>query len=220
MPALVADVLPTVSASSTALALAPARHKRPMDLFLVFLALPVLLPVVLILALLIKLTSRGPVFFVQTRVGRNGRKFRMVKFRSMFRDAEARRAGLLALSERSGICFKHRDDPRITPIGRWLRRASLDELPQLWNVLKGEMTLIGPRPALPEEVALYSPQAAQRLAGVPGLTGVWQVSGRADIGFDDMVAMDVDYLKTASLMGDLHLLLRTFTAVATARGAY
>ena len=111
-------------------------------------------------------------------------------------------------------------DPRVTRIGRFLRRTSLDELPQIINVLRGEMSLVGPRPALPEEVALYSPHAMQRLAGLPGLTGLWQVSGRADIGFDDMVAMDLHYLQTASLRGDLVLIFRTFGAVALAQGAY
>lgn len=200
--------------------IAPARHKRALDLGLILLALPVILPLVMLLALAVRLSSPGPVLFFQTRVGQNGRRFRMVKFRSMYPDAEARRAALLAQSDRTGLCFKHKDDPRVTPIGRLLRRSSLDELPQLWNVLRGEMSLVGPRPALPEEVALYAPQALQRLAGLPGLTGLWQVSGRADIGFDEMVALDVDYLKSASLRGDLALIFRTFGAVALARGAY
>lgn len=199
---------------------APARHKRVLDIGLILLSLPVLLPVLVLLALAVKLSSRGPALFFQTRVGQNGRRFRLVKFRSMYPDAEARRAALLASSDRAGLCFKHKDDPRITPVGRFLRRSSLDELPQLWNVFRGEMSLVGPRPALPEEVALYSSQAMQRLAGLPGLTGLWQVSGRADIGFDDMVALDVAYLRTASLRVDLALLMRTFGAVALARGAY
>ena len=195
-------------------------HKRAFDLALLALALPVILPVILVLALIVKLTSRGPVFFVQSRVGQGGRRFRMVKFRSMYPDAEARRAALVAVSEREGLCFKHKSDPRVTPFGRVLRRASLDELPQLWNVLKGEMSLVGPRPALPEEVARYPQAAMARLGGLPGLTGLWQVSGRADIGFDDMVAMDVEYLRTASLRTDIGLILRTVGAVASARGAY
>ncbi|MDO8884389.1 MAG: sugar transferase [Pseudotabrizicola sp.] len=199
---------------------APARHKRVLDVGLIVLALPVLLPVVLLLALAIKLTSPGPVLFFQTRVGRDGRRFRMVKFRSMYPDAETRRAALLAQSDRAGLCFKHKDDPRVTKVGRILRRSSLDELPQLWNVLRGEMSLVGPRPALPEEVALYSYEAKQRLAGLPGLTGLWQVSGRANIGFDEMVAMDLRYLQEASLRNDLMLIFRTFEAVALARGAY
>ena len=195
-------------------------RKRLFDLVLIVLALPVVLPVLALLALAVKLGSRGPVFFVQTRVGRDGRTFRMVKFRTMFPDAEARRAALVAQSERAGLCFKQRNDPRVTRVGRFLRRSSLDELPQLWNVLKGEMSLVGPRPALPEEVAQYSPHALKRLKGLPGLTGLWQVSGRADLGFDEMVALDIRYLRHAGLVTDLALLWRTFGAVALARGAY
>ncbi|MFN3846031.1 MAG: sugar transferase [Paracoccaceae bacterium] len=200
--------------------IAPARHKRVMDVGLILLSVPVLIPILVLIALLIKLSSRGPVFFVQTRVGRHGHRFRMMKFRSMYPDAEAGRAALLDQSHRNGLCFKHKDDPRVTLVGRVLRRSSLDELPQLWNVLKGEMSLVGPRPALPEEVALYGPDAMARLAGLPGLTGLWQVSGRADIDFDQMVALDVAYLETASLKGDLALILRTVGAVAHGRGAY
>ena len=199
---------------------AGARHKRVMDLGLLLLALPIFLPVIVLIACLIALFDGRGVFFWQTRVGKNGARFRMVKFRTMHADAEARRAALLATSEREGLCFKHRNDPRITPVGRILRRTSLDELPQLWNVLRGEMSLVGPRPALPEEVAGYSVAAMGRLAGLPGLTGLWQVSGRADIGFDDMVALDVAYLQAPSLRGDMALIFRTFSAVATARGAY
>ncbi|MDO9637725.1 MAG: sugar transferase [Pseudotabrizicola sp.] len=209
-----------VSKSQATPVLAPARHKRVLDIGLIVLALPVLLPVLVILILAVRLSSSGPVLFFQTRVGRDGKRFRLVKFRSMYADAETRRAALLDQSDRSGVCFKHKADPRITPVGRFLRRSSLDELPQLWNVLKGEMSLVGPRPALPEEVAVYTPDAMLRLAGLPGLTGLWQVSGRADIGFDEMVAMDVAYLQTASLRGDLALIARTFGAVALARGAY
>lgn len=199
---------------------APARYKRVLDIALILLSVPVILPVLLGLALAVRLSSAGPILFLQTRIGRDGKPFRMVKFRSMYPDAEARRAALLAQSDRAGLCYKHKDDPRVTPIGRILRRSSLDELPQLWNVLCGDMSLVGPRPALPEEVALYSPAARERLAGLPGLTGLWQVSGRADISFDEMVAMDVRYLRSASLLGDLVLICRTFGAVASARGAY
>ncbi|WP_435259303.1 sugar transferase [Thioclava sp. FR2] len=194
--------------------------KRIFDLLLISLSLPVLLPTVILLAVAIKLISKGPVFFVQERVGENGRRFRMVKFRSMYPDAEERRAALLKTSERMGVCFKHRHDPRVTPIGRFLRRTSLDELPQLWNVFCGDMSLVGPRPALPEEVAQYSPRALERLNGLPGLTGLWQVSGRADIGFDQMVELDIAYLRTSGVVTDAKLIWRTFGAVFTARGAY
>lgn len=209
-----------VSPDSAVPTLAPRRYKRVLDISLILLALPVLLPVLVLLALAVKLSSRGPVLFFQTRIGLNGARFRMVKFRSMYPDAEARRAALLAQSQRQGICFKQKNDPRVTPVGRFLRRSSLDELPQLWNVLVGDMSLVGPRPALPEEVALYTPEAAKRLAGLPGLTGLWQVSGRADLSFEDMVALDVAYLQTASLRSDISLILRTFGAVASGRGAY
>ncbi len=171
-------------------------------------------------ALAVRLTSPGPVFFVQTRIGQGGVPFRMVKFRSMYADAEARRAELLSDSDRDGVCFKARRDPRVTPVCRLLRRTSLDELPQLLNVLKGEMSLVGPRPALPEEVAAYPRAALERLSVPAGISGLWQVSGRADLGFEEMVALDIAYARTAGLRTDISILLRTVTAVLTARGAY
>ncbi len=194
--------------------------KRPLDITLAALALLALAPLMAVIAAAVKGTSPGPVFFVQTRIGRGGARFGMVKFRSMHRDAEVRRAALLAASDRGGLCFKLRDDPRVTPLGRLLRRASLDELPQLWNVLRGEMSLVGPRPALPEEVAAYPAPALGRLAGLPGITGLWQVSGRAGIGFDEMVALDLAYLASPTLAGDLSILARTLRVVLTADGAY
>jgi lipopolysaccharide/colanic/teichoic acid biosynthesis glycosyltransferase len=178
------------------------------------------LPLFLLIAAAVRVSSPGPVFFVQTRIGLGGEPFRMMKFRSMYADAERRRAEVAALSDREGICLKLRNDPRITPVGRLLRRWSLDELPQLLNVLAGDMSLVGPRPALPEEVALYPPDAHRRHAVPPGITGLWQVSGRADIGFSDMIALDLDYARRASLRLDLHILLRTFRAVTDGRGAY
>jgi len=174
----------------------------------------------LLVALLVLLTSRGPAFFVQTRVGRGGQRFGMIKFRSMYADAEARLATVQGQSDRPGLCFKRRDDPRITPLGRFLRRSSLDELPQLLNVLWGDMSLVGPRPALPAEVARYLAPARARLQGLPGITGLWQVSGRADLGFDEMVALDIAYLRAPSLCADLKILARTLTAVARGHGAY
>lgn len=199
---------------------APSRSKRALDLALIALALPALLPVFVVIALAIKATSNGPVFFVQSRIGKGGRVFGMVKFRSMVVDAEARRAEVLGKSDRAGLCFKAKDDPRITPIGRILRRASLDELPQLLNVLQGDMSLVGPRPALPEEVAAYPAAALERLAVLPGITGPWQVAGRANLGFDEMVALDVAYVRTATMTTDLAILARTVRAVASGRGAY
>lgn len=197
-----------------------SRLKRAMDVALVLLAVPVLLPLFLLVALAVRLDSPGPVFFVQTRVGQGGRRFGMVKFRSMVPDAEARRAAVLAQSDREGLCFKAKDDPRITRVGHILRRTSMDELPQLWNVLRGEMSLVGPRPALPEEVAAYPAPALERLAVLPGITGPWQVAGRADLGFDDMVALDIGYVRGGGVLTDLRLLLATVRAVTSGRGAY
>ena len=199
---------------------APSRAKRGLDLVLVALAVPVLVPLVLAIALAIKVTSRGPVFFRQTRVGQGGQPFGMVKFRSMVVDAEARRAEVLGQSDRAGLCFKAKDDPRVTRVGRILRRASLDELPQLFNVVKGEMSLVGPRPALPEEVAAYPVAALERLAVLPGITGPWQVAGRATLGFDEMVALDIGYVRSATLATDMAILAKTVRAVASGRGAY
>lgn len=194
--------------------------KRPLDLCLVTAGLFVLWPLLLAIALAVRCSGPGPVFFVQTRIGRNGQPFGMIKFRSMHADAEARRAALLAQSDREGICFKSRNDPRITRVGRVLRRLSLDELPQLFNVLRGEMSLVGPRPALPEEVRAYPAHALERLTALPGITGVWQVSGRAEVGFDEMVKMDIAYARDGRLSLDLAILLRTVRAVLSGHGAY
>jgi lipopolysaccharide/colanic/teichoic acid biosynthesis glycosyltransferase len=194
--------------------------KRPLDLTLVIAGLLVLWPLFAVIAFAVRLSGPGPVFFVQTRIGRNGQPFGMFKFRSMHADAEARRAALLAQSDREGICFKVRNDPRVTRVGRVLRRLSLDELPQIFNVLCGEMSLVGPRPALAEEVCAYPAHAMERLSVLPGITGVWQVSGRAEIGFDEMVQMDIAYAREGRLSRDLSILLRTFRAVMSAHGAY
>lgn len=194
--------------------------KRPLDLAVGLLALAVAGPIFLIIAALVRLSSPGSVFFAQTRIGKNGQPFKMYKFRSMYIDAEARRAEVLAQSDREGICFKSKNDPRITSVGRWLRRLSLDELPQILNVIKGDMSLVGPRPALPSEVAAYPARAMQRLSVLPGITGLWQVSGRAEIGFDEMVELDIQYARNAGLITDLSIMLRTFGAVFSGRGAY
>ena len=194
--------------------------KRPLDLFLVTAGLAVIWPLLLVIALAVRCSGPGPVFFVQTRIGLHGQPFGMIKFRSMHADAEARRAALLAQSDREGICFKSRNDPRITRVGRILRRLSLDELPQIFNVLRGEMSLVGPRPALPEEVRAYPAHAMERLSALPGITGVWQVSGRAEVGFDEMVKMDIAYARDGRLSRDLAILLRTVRAVISGHGAY
>ncbi|MEQ8654425.1 MAG: WecB/TagA/CpsF family glycosyltransferase [Kiloniellales bacterium] len=194
--------------------------KRLLDLVGALTILTVLAPLLLSLAVAIKATSRGPVLFRQERVGKGGSRFSIFKFRSMYCDAEERRAALLAKSDRKGVCFKVKKDPRVTPVGRFLRRFSLDELPQLLNVVNGEMSLVGPRPALPQEVAAYPSNALERLNAKPGLTGVWQVSGRAEIGFTKMVDMDVAYVRARSSLLDLVLLVLTVKAVIGGRGAY
>ncbi|MEU4687393.1 sugar transferase [Actinoplanes sp. NPDC023714] len=177
-------------------------------------------PVLLSVALCVGLTSRGPVLFRQVRVGRDGRQFRIFKFRSMYLDAEARLGDLRHLNEHDGVLFKMRDDPRVTPVGRWLRRFSLDELPQLINVLLGQMSLVGPRPPLPTEVAAYAEDVRRRLAVKPGMTGLWQVSGRSDLSWEEAVRLDLRYVENWSLSLDLVILLRTVTAVVRSSGAY
>jgi exopolysaccharide biosynthesis polyprenyl glycosylphosphotransferase len=177
-------------------------------------------PVLLAVALCVRVTSRGPVLFRQVRVGRDGGEFRIFKFRSMYVDAEARLAELRHLNEHDGVLFKIRDDPRVTPVGRWLRRFSLDELPQLLNVLAGQMSLVGPRPPLPQEVAAYADDVRRRLAVKPGMTGLWQVSGRSDLSWEETVRLDLRYVENWSLSLDLVILLRTMTAVVRSSGAY
>ncbi|MER7519446.1 sugar transferase [Streptomyces sp. NPDC126499] len=194
--------------------------KRAMDVGLALPALVVLSPVLLGAACAIKLSSRGPVFYLQERVGRDGKPFRMYKLRSMSLDAERRRSDYLHLNESSGPLFKIRRDPRVTPVGRVLRSWSIDELPQLLNVLHGEMSLVGPRPALPEECEHYGPRERLRLLVKPGITCVWQVSGRSDIPFAEQVRMDLDYIANWSLGLDIRLLIRTVPAVLGRRGAY
>jgi exopolysaccharide biosynthesis polyprenyl glycosylphosphotransferase len=177
-------------------------------------------PLLLGVALSVRATSAGPVLFRQVRVGRDGSEFRIFKFRSMFVDAEARLAELGHLNEHDGVLFKIRDDPRVTPVGRWLRRLSLDELPQLLNVLLGQMSLVGPRPPLPSEVAVYADDVRRRLAVKPGMTGLWQVSGRSDLPWEEAVRLDLRYVENWSLSLDLVILLRTMTAVVRSSGAY
>ncbi|GAA4224115.1 exopolysaccharide biosynthesis WecB/TagA/CpsF family protein [Sagittula marina] len=193
---------------------------RVMDILLAGAALMLLSPFALFVAAAIRLDSKGPVFFRQTRVGKDGQHFSMLKFRSMYLDAEARRAELLATSDREGVCFKSRTDPRITKLGRVLRRYSIDELPQIWNILRGDMSIVGPRPALPSEVAAYPERALERLVCKPGLTGIWQVSGRAEIGFDKMIDMDIAYVRSRSVLLNIILITMTFRAVLGGRGAY
>ncbi len=195
--------------------------KAAVDRVVAAAALVLLAPVLAGIALLIRWDSPGPVLFRQQRVGRDGRRFTMLKFRTMVVDAEARRGELAHLNERSeGLLFKIRQDPRITRVGRVLRRFSLDELPQLLNVLTGSMSLVGPRPPLPEEAARYDERVRRRLRVKPGLTGAWQVSGRSDLPWDEAVRLDVGYVENWSLGMDAEILLRTGSAVVRGTGAY
>jgi lipopolysaccharide/colanic/teichoic acid biosynthesis glycosyltransferase len=199
----------------------PAHTKRTLDVAFSAIVLFGLAPLFLAIAALIKLEDGGPVFFRQTRVGRHGQKFRMFKFRSMCLDAEQRLREVLAHNQHAtGVTFKLKQDPRITRVGRWLRKFSLDELPQFYNVFRGEMSLVGPRPPVPGEVAKYSPADRRRLAVKPGITCIWQVSGRAEIDFPGQVRLDVDYIERQSLAQDLRLLALTVPAVLSGKGAY
>jgi exopolysaccharide biosynthesis polyprenyl glycosylphosphotransferase len=194
--------------------------KRFLDIVVSSVALLMLLPLFVLVALLIKTEDRGPVFFAQRRVGKWGREFRMYKFRSMCVDAEQRLQALLANNQhKRGVTFKQKDDPRVTRIGRWLRKFSIDEFPQFYNVLKGDMSLVGPRPPVPREVAMYSPADRRRLEVTPGLTCFWQIGGRADLDFPEQVRLDVQYIESQSFWLDLKILLRTVPAVLLGRGA-
>ncbi|WP_376788436.1 undecaprenyl-phosphate glucose phosphotransferase [Thermoflexus sp.] len=196
------------------------RLKRAMDLVLAALLLLLSAPLMALIALAIKLDSPGPVIFRQVRVGKEGRLFTMYKFRTMRVGAEQEQERLRALNEASGPLFKIRNDPRVTRVGRILRRLSLDELPQLINVLKGEMSLVGPRPPVPAEVEAYKPWQRQRLAAVPGMTGLWQISGRSDLTFDEMCLLDIYYIENWSPLLDLEIMLRTIPRVLMGEGAY
>lgn len=177
-------------------------------------------PLLAVIALAVRVTSPGPAFFKQIRVGAGGAPFTMLKFRSMHVDAEARLAALKELNEHDGVLFKIRNDPRVTKVGKYLRRWSLDEIPQLFNVLKGDMSLVGPRPPLPSEVALYPDDAKRRLLVKPGITGLWQVSGRADLSWEDSVRLDLRYVENWSLLYDFVILWQTASAVLRRSGAY
>ena len=184
------------------------------------LALLVLLPFLVGVALAVLIDSRGPVLFRQVRVGRHGREFVILKFRTMRTDAESVLADLLHLNEHDGLLFKIRNDPRVSRVGRVLRRYSLDELPQLWNVVRGEMALVGPRPPLPREVAAYDHLVRRRLDVKPGLTGIWQVSGRSDLPWAEAIRLDLEYVRSRSVALDLRIIARTVTAVLSGKGAY
>lgn len=195
--------------------------KRAFDIIVSIIALILISPLLISVALLIYWDSPGSIFFTQQRVGKKGQLFTFWKFRSMMVDAEQHKLALITNNDvRGGVLFKLKQDPRITRVGKWIRRFSIDELPQLWNVLKGEMSLVGPRPALPEEVAQYTLHQYQRLAVTPGITCLWQISGRSDIDFSQQVELDLQYIATQSFWYDLLILLRTIPAVLRGRGAY
>jgi exopolysaccharide biosynthesis polyprenyl glycosylphosphotransferase len=194
--------------------------KRAFDLVVGSLMALFALPLLAVIAIAIRLDTPGPILFKQVRVGKNGKEFVCYKFRSMVDNADELRSQLAELNESTGPLFKIRNDPRLTRVGRFIRRYSLDELPQLYNVLRGEMSLIGPRPNLPEEVAQYQEWMKKRLSVSPGLTGLWQVSGRSDLTFDEMVLLDIYYVENWSIGLDISILLRSAPAVLRATGAY
>jgi exopolysaccharide biosynthesis polyprenyl glycosylphosphotransferase len=194
--------------------------KYTLDLVLVCLALILVLPIMIIVAIAIKLDSPGPLLFRQTRLGKWGKPFTCYKFRSMYVDAEQRLAELRAFNEADGPVFKMKNDPRITRVGHIIRRTSIDELPQLFNVLRGDMSLVGPRPPLPHEVAQYTYTQLGRLHTIPGVTGLQQVSGRSNIDFERWVELDLQYINEQSLLKDIEILLKTIPAVLLSKGAY
>ncbi|MTD38454.1 exopolysaccharide biosynthesis polyprenyl glycosylphosphotransferase [Erwinia sp. CPCC 100877] len=195
--------------------------KRSMDIVISLIGILVLSPLFLVVAFLIKCEDRkGSVFFSQERVGKNGSTFTMYKFRSMCTDAEDKLHELIEFNEIEGAMFKMKDDPRVTKIGKKIRRTSIDELPQLLNVLKGEMSLVGPRPPLQREVAEYCERDMLRLEVKPGCTGLWQVRGRNDVHFADMVEFDLEYIQNQSILNDLKIILVTFRIMFLSKGAY
>ncbi|MBO9600592.1 MAG: sugar transferase [Cohnella sp.] len=196
-------------------------RKRLFDIVFAASGILFLLPVFILIAAVIKLSEpRGTVFFKQTRIGKDGKPFSMYKFRSMVVNAEELLAKLQHRNEIQGAMFKIRSDPRVTKIGKFIRKTSLDELPQLWNVLKGDMSLVGPRPGLPREVEQYTGRDRLRLLVPPGCTGLWQVSGRNGLSFKQMVDMDLDYISRRSLLFDLRLIFRTFVVIVYPKDAY
>ena len=194
--------------------------KRGMDITGSIIFLILFSPIYFVTVLAILIEDGRPIFYNQIRVARHGRRFKMYKFRSMYRDADKRKADLESDAMTGGVIFKMKNDPRITRTGRIIRKLSIDELPQLWNVLVGDLSLVGPRPPLPAEVAEYSGWDRKRLDITPGLTCTWQVSGRSDIDFENQVKLDIDYIKHRSILADMILLLKTIPAVMSGKGAY
>ena len=216
-----ATLLPVYLRSVARQSVAYTSAKRSLDLLAAGAMVVALMPLFLVVALCIRCTDGGTIFFRQKRVGLNGRVFEFYKFRSMVVNAEALKQQLIQQNKHSNsITFKMARDPRVTWIGRILRKTSIDELPQLWNIIRGEMTLVGPRPAVVGEVMKYSPHERRRLAAIPGLTCIWQVSGRADLDFQQQVDLDLRYIRERNFLLDLRLLLMTVPAVVSGKGAY
>jgi exopolysaccharide biosynthesis polyprenyl glycosylphosphotransferase len=213
------DGLPMLALTRTPTDVLALAVKRVFDLLVSAMILLLASPVLIAVAIAIKLDSPGPIFFRQRRVGVHGRLFDILKFRSMHADAEARLEPLRARNEMSGPVFKMRDDPRVTRVGRLIRRSSLDEFPQFWNVLRGDMSVVGPRPPLPSEVRQYKRWQRRRLSVKPGITCVWQISGRNEIDFDRWMELDLEYIDRWSLWGDVRIILKTIPAVIWTRGA-
>ncbi|MFC0332916.1 sugar transferase [Paenibacillus sepulcri] len=195
--------------------------KRAMDIILAFIGLVVISPAFIVVAIMIKLEDpKGSVFFQQVRVGKHEKTFKMFKFRSMVSNAEELLTNLLEQNEISGAMFKMKDDPRITRIGKFIRKTSIDELPQLWNVIRGDMSLVGPRPALPREVEEYTNYDKLRLRVIPGCTGLWQVGGRNDLSFHEMVQLDLLYIKQRSILFDIKIILKTVKVLLGSKDAF
>ncbi|MBD8069405.1 sugar transferase [Bacillus sp. PS06] len=195
--------------------------KRVIDLVGSIVGILIVSPILIFVSLLIKIEDpSGPILFSQTRVGKNGKEFTMYKFRSMVTDAEKRIEDLLKYNEVSGAMFKMKEDPRVTKIGKFIRKTSIDELPQLWNVLIGDMSLVGPRPPLPREVLEYTKYDSQRLIVTPGCTGFWQVNGRNSVGFNEMVELDLEYIRNRSVFVDIKILFKTVKVLFGSKDAF
>ncbi len=194
--------------------------KRLFDFLVSGIGLIILSPLFLIISLLIYINDQGPIFYSQIRIGRDGKPFKMYKFRSMVTNADELLENLKSQNEVAGPMFKMREDPRITPIGKFIRKTSIDEFPQLFNVFTGQMSLVGPRPPLKNEVAEYSPYDKQRLWVVPGCTGLWQATERNNVGFHEMVELDIEYIKRSSLTFDLYLIIKTIKIIIIPNDAY